>query len=187
MLCCRCRYQKGHHFGKHCDITAAHVYGGVATLDGREAPAHTNREVTCFIYLNDVAEGGETAFYQEAVHINGDGSEVIKPGKEADGDFSEEVLRIQPERGMLVMFFPTAQPPNGELPPLTAPGNQMLWPFPTEQKAFVYDDMWHTGCPAVDEKYLLAVWAWPPYVDVVKGKTYDGINREDRPTDGVIL
>eukprot|EP00037_Helgoeca_nana_P023985 m.251721 g.251721 ORF g.251721 m.251721 type:complete len:382 (+) comp26506_c3_seq27:183-1328(+) len=181
------RYQEGHHFGKHCDITAANLIDGVATLDGRSVPAHVNREVTCFIYLNDVACGGETAFYSEAVHINEDGSEVIRQGKEVDGDFSEEVVRISPQRGMLVMFFPTAQPPSGELPVLTRPGNEMVWPFKAEQTAFLHADMWHTGCSAVDEKYLLAVWAWPPYVDVVHGRTYEAIKREDRATDGIIF
>eukprot|EP00038_Savillea_parva_P019954 m.29871 g.29871 ORF g.29871 m.29871 type:complete len:325 (-) comp4639_c0_seq1:116-1090(-) len=184
------RYQKGHHFGKHCDINAANLKaseGGIVTLDGRDAPDHVNREITCFVYLNDVAHGGATAFYKEAVHINADGSEVVCPGKEVTGDLSEEVIRIKPERGLLVLFFPTAQPPSGKLPPVTAPGNQMMWPFPTKQQAFVHDDMWHMGCTAIDEKYILAVWAWPPYVDVVKGKSYDILKKEDRPTDGVIF
>mmetsp|Transcript_15369 Transcript_15369/g.39613 ORF Transcript_15369/g.39613 Transcript_15369/m.39613 type:complete len:348 (-) Transcript_15369:218-1261(-) len=181
------RYLEGHHFGKHCDLSAAHNYGGIATLDGVPAPRHCNRELTCFIYLNDVAKGGETAFYSEAVKINEDGSEVIEQGSETRGDFSHEVLRVKPEAGLLVLFFPSCQPIDGRLPEISMPGNQMMWPFPTEQQAFIHDDMWHVGRKAIDEKYILAVWSWPPYVDVVAGKTYDGIGKEDRETDGVIL
>jgi len=170
------RYQVGHQFGKHTDLSADRPLN----IDGSKPPPHTNREITCFVYLNSVKHGGSTAFYSEAVHLNRDGTKVVRQGKEMHGDCSDEVCSIRPERGMLVLFFPSANPPDGgALPELTLPGNQMLWPFADKSRtAFCYDDMWHRGSPAVDEKYLMSIWVWPPGVRAPN-------HPEERPTDGL--
>jgi hypothetical protein len=40
--------------------------------------------------------------------------------------------------------------------------------------------MWHRSYPAVDEKFLMSVWVWPPGVRAP-------VHREERATDGVVL
>eukprot|EP00038_Savillea_parva_P008724 m.178774 g.178774 ORF g.178774 m.178774 type:complete len:707 (+) comp14618_c0_seq1:242-2362(+) len=170
------RYQKGHQFGKHTDLSADRP----VNVDGSAPPPHTNREITCFVYLNTVEHGGETSFYSEAVHLNANGTKVVKQGKEMHGDLSHQVCSIRPERGMLVLFFPSANPPDGgPLPEVTLPGNQMVWPFSDPSRtAFCYDDMWHRGSEAVDEKYLMSIWVWPPSVRAPS-------HPEERSTDGI--
>lgn len=170
------RYQTGHEFGKHTDLSADRPL----QLDGRPIAAHVNREITCFVYLNSVGAGGETSFYSEAVHLNATGTRVVKQGKEMHGDLSHQVCSIRPERGMLVLFFPSANPlDDGPLPEVTLPGNQMVWPFTDPARtAFCYDDMWHRGSPAVDEKYLMSIWVWPPEVSAPH-------HSEERATDGI--
>ena len=69
------RYGRGDEFAPHQDVP-----GGPWTSSGFEA---SSRLVTVFVYLNDVARGGETRFLNTSV-------------------------RIQPRRGTAVLFFPAS-------------------------------------------------------------------------------
>ena len=70
------RYTAGQYFRAHCDEDNDGVAAPFAGFDA------SHRVCTCFVYLNDVARGGETAFVE------------LGP------------LTIRPRRGMAVVHFP---------------------------------------------------------------------------------
>ena len=134
----------------------------------------TNRELTCFMYLNDVAVGGETCWFNKR------GS--LTKQKIRDGNFCDEILRIKPVQGMLVLFYPTCQPANGVLPEIVDQTNQYMF-----RNVLYTDDMWHAGLRASDEKYLAACWIWPEAVDIQASLPYSRINTEAVETDGNVV
>ena len=134
----------------------------------------TNRELTCFMYLNDVAVGGETCWFNQR------GS--LTKQKIRDGNFCDEILRIKPVQGMLVLFYPTCQPRDGVLPAIEDQTNQYLF-----RNVLYTDDMWHAGLRASDEKYLAACWIWPQAVDIEASLPHSRINTEAVTTDGHVI
>ena len=92
------RYYKGGRFNPHGDSISMpdtdDYTTHVKTLDGSVAPSHVNREMTFFVYLRDAERGGETAFYRS--------------DHEGEQDF---YLKIKPQQGLAVLFYPTMQPP----------------------------------------------------------------------------
>jgi len=77
------RYRGGDRFGLHHDSMASSYEQGCCDCP----TSFSNRVVTTFVYLNDVATGGATRF--EALRL-------------ADG----RVLRIRPRKGMGCIHFP---------------------------------------------------------------------------------
>jgi hypothetical protein len=151
-------YQKGGKFDVHMDTygydTAA-FWMGLTSLDGGSLPDHTNRELTLFVYLNTVTHGGETAFY----------------GPDYKNSALVETFRIRPTKGLGVLFYTSLQPPSGQLPPdLSAfdfqenhtPGSMPGVPYFWSVRDYY---SLHAGLPAIDEKYILTQWIWPPNVD----------------------
>eukprot|EP00325_Prymnesiales_sp_UTEX-LB-985_P005629 CAMPEP_0174708118 /NCGR_PEP_ID=MMETSP1094-20130205/10454_1 /TAXON_ID=156173 /ORGANISM="Chrysochromulina brevifilum, Strain UTEX LB 985" /LENGTH=161 /DNA_ID=CAMNT_0015906623 /DNA_START=14 /DNA_END=499 /DNA_ORIENTATION=+ len=114
---------------------------GMVSMDGRPLPSYVNRELTLFVYLNTVDRGGETAFY----------------GMDKVSGCYEETFRVRPEQGLAVLFYVSLQPPSGDMPPdLSAYMDRQC----VRDRHSV-----HAGLPAVDDKYVLAQWIWPPNVD----------------------
>ena len=86
------------------------VPGGAWASEGFE---DSSRLATVFVYLNDVERGGETHF----VNLS---------------------LRVQPRRGLAVVFFPASVNP----------------PFKLDRR------LMHESTPAVDEKWTLTAFVW---------------------------
>lgn len=81
------RYEKGQRYGAHPDYWKV-------TKNGE---ARDNRAITCYIYLSDVEEGGETSFPRA------DGRLIPRP-------FNSETmcntgLRVRPKKRSLVIFY----------------------------------------------------------------------------------
>jgi hypothetical protein len=181
-----CRYLSGQQFEAHSDVNILeHNRTFVACqpeLNGEGAAAEepasvhacTNREITCFIYLNDVAEGGETCWFNQRASLIKDKIRL--------GDFSNEIVRIKPQKGLLVLFYPSCQPSDGTLPELVDLDNQYLF-----RDVLYTDDMWHSGLPVIDEKYLAATWIWPKHIDIVASLPGSRIHTESVSTDGVVI
>lgn len=132
------RYERDGRFSQHLDT--AGLSDEARALDwrapaGRARPQNVNVELTVFVYLNDVSEGGETVFYDDY----------------PDG---RETVRFSPRRGMAVVFFVT---PQREI-------ERCGWCH-GEASSYAYRDMLHAGLPAVDPKYLLAQWVWSADMD----------------------
>jgi len=95
------------HYAREQEFTRHFDYSGTEgsksrfkALDGRPIPRHINRDLTLFVFLNDVAEGGETAFYDAT------------KGWQA----APEYMRIKPRAGLAVLFHATVQPEDGVFP-----------------------------------------------------------------------
>lgn len=116
------------------------------------------------MFLNDVAEGGETSFY--------DGSQSWQTGP--------EYLRVQPKRGMGVLFHATVQPVDGVFPP-TASSFGARDGFKLDPYSL------HAGLPAVHEKYLLVQWIWPTYLNHDVSDLDNIYHTETRETDGLVV
>jgi hypothetical protein len=155
------RYEKGQEFTKHVD---AFEFSDVVTvedvnmIDGSTPPKWVNREISMFVYLNDVPRGGETAFYN--------GNDVY--------------MAIKPQRGLAVLFYNSLQPPSGVLPDKAE--IDKLW---HRQHNEIDTNMDHAGLPAVDEKVIYAQWIWPIGVDFDNSVLTCNHQHEARTTDGV--
>lgn len=164
--------EKGQQFSKHVD---AFEFSGVGRgqpargritgtsadvnmIDGSTPPKWVNREITMFIYLNDVPRGGETAFYN--------GNDVF--------------MTIKPQRGLAVLFYSSLQPPSGVLPDKAE--IDKLW---HRLHNMIDTNMDHAGLPAVDEKVIYAQWIWPIGVDFDNSLLTHPHQHEARTTDGV--
>lgn len=161
------KYQQGQTFSKHTDawptegapisrgwVNAKDFFGDdrrrtVGCLPALEQPNH-NTLLTCFVYLNDVAEGGCTCFPNIGIHAGRQGLNFYthpapmdsRWRHESDGSATAwdwdyrtpgtEPLRIQPECGMAVLHLCSLLPEHGGItdgntmhvaePP--APGNE---------------------------------------------------------------
>ena len=155
------------------------------------------------MYLNDVRHGGETAFYN---NMSSQAKNALRAG-----DLSSEVLRIRPERGMAVVFYPTLQPTreqvqqasantgggsdkSGGLPDIVNPDNEMRWenkhsseekPRGTIPRSQATPDMWHAGCKVLSPKQIAACWVWP--VNCNKARMPTAPTKRPCKTDGVIV
>lgn len=129
------RYQDGEQFECHSDVQLG-SRDDLFALPGQESKmtSFVNREITCFIYLNDVAEGGETAFWEER------GSRVVPLTRK--GDYSTAHTVIKPEKGLMVLFYPCLNPPSGVLPEVENSAGQYIFP---KEKSFAAEGMWHAG------------------------------------------
>ena len=156
------RYQKDEEFSLHMDPQATPI-DDMASLDGRPLPDYVNRELTLFVYLNTVAEGGETAFF----------------GWDPDSKTYFETFRVRPERGLAVLFYVSLQPPSGELP------SDLSGYMDRQCLRDRYSA--HEGRPAVDDKYLLAQWIWPVNVNRDESLRDREVSLEARTTGGPIM
>jgi len=161
------RYEEGQEFTLHTDAVCdprsmcadtSDMFGDKKqrTKGNALCPVGHNRFMTVFVYLNDVAKGGCTAFPRIGIHYGAEpGTEfydnpgplnckVDKEGHELPSDFEaslkevekrfcEPTLRFPPQRGQAVLHFPTLSPEYGG----TVDGNVM-----------------HCSEPAVDVKYI---------------------------------
>lgn len=159
-------YQREQEFTRHFDYsaTAGKKEGRFKSLDGRSIPRHVNRELTLFVFLNDVARGGETAFF--------DASTNWQTGP--------EYMRIKPERGLAVLFYATVQPDDGVFPRAAST-------FGARDGFRVDPFSLHAGLPAVDDKYLLVQWIWPGYLNHDFSDLNNIYHTETRHTDGVVV
>ena len=150
-----------------------------------------------FVYLNNVGDGGGTAFYKHRPmntnRADGDHPSRIQqvdtalrswPEAAAPMDASPRVgeyVRFQPRSGMAVVFFPTIRPP--------ADGQPVWRGFPRRdaRQTFLCDEMTHASIPAVDEKFILTQWIWPTDVDKDRSILTSGANTETVTTDGVVV
>jgi len=161
-------YGRDQEFTRHFDFSAtAGSKKRFKALDGRAIPKHVNRDLTLFVFLNDVAEGGETAFYDA--------------GTTAGWQAGPEYMRITPQAGLGVLFHATVQPPDGV-------------GFPPSASTFGARDgfrldPWslHAGRPAVDDKELLVQWIWPSYLDHDNSDRDNIYHTETKTTDGVLV
>jgi len=165
------RYTQGQEFGRHFDYQMTRPSGDqdpgsfvVDTHDGRVAPEFVNRELTLFIYLNDVEKGGETSFYDLDPKTH-------KPN-------GATLFSVKPERGMAVLFYATLQPPDGKFPEGLC--------YNAHNKCYMDPQSYHAGLPAVDEKYIISLWSWPPFVNRDASLTGVPATHEAKATDGTL-
>ena len=158
-------YQQDQEFTRHFD------YSGTAgdkrrfkALDGRAMPKHVNRDLTLFVFLNDVAEGGETTFYDAS----------------KNWQTAPEFLRIKPQHGLAVLFYATVQPEDGVFPPEASS-------FGARDGFKVDPFSLHAGLPTVQDKYLLVQWIWPIYLNHDVSDLTNIYHTETRETDGVVI
>jgi len=159
------------HYARDQEFTRHFDYSGTAgaksrfkALDGRPIPRHVNRDLTLFVFLNDVADGGETAFYDAT---NG-------------WQAAPEYIRIRPERGLAVLFHATVQPEDGVFPRAASS-------FGTRDGFRVDPHSLHAGLPAVQDKYLLVQWIWPTYLNHDTSDLDNIYHTETKATDGVVI
>ena len=119
---------------------------------------------TLFVFLNDVAEGGETAFYDASKNWQA----------------APEYMRIKPERGLAVLFYSTVQPSDGAFPRAAST-------FGARDGFRVDPFSLHAGLPAVQDKYLLVQWIWPTYLDHDISDLDNIYHTETKATDGVVV
>lgn len=168
------RYTQGQEFARHFDYQIYQMTKPsgdqdpgsfvVDTHDGRVAPEFVNRELTLFIYLNDVEKGGETSFYDLDPKTH-------KPN-------GATLFSVKPERGMAVLFYATLQPPDGKFPEGLC--------YNAHNKCYMDPQSYHAGLPAVDEKYIISLWSWPPFVNRDASLTGVPATHEAKATDGTL-
>ena len=97
------RYFESQHYSAHHDFFDPGDYGGAIGSSSRERGLASNRLATVFFYLNDVEEGGETAFPRAG-------------GGEQPRDFRNchqpGWLNVRPSKRRVVIFY--SMLPSGE-------------------------------------------------------------------------
>jgi len=163
-------YQQDQEFTRHFDFSATSGRKSrFKALDGRDIPKHVNRELTLFVFLNDVAEGGETAFYDASTS--------------GGWQSAPEYLRVRPERGLAVLFYATVQPPDSIVPVRFPPAASS---FGARDGFRVDPFSLHAGLPAVEDKYLLVQWIWPRWLNHDISDLDNIYHTETKACDGVV-
>merc|ERR1712073_148489 len=88
-------------------------------------PEHTNRDITIYIYLNNVWEGGSTVFFRTEGDWCWDRERRVK--EKGYEDSEDVVYKVLPEVGKAVIFFPTIQPRSGVMPDIWNAGHKSAW------------------------------------------------------------
>lgn len=133
------KYDEGGHYGAHLDAWPQNPVRGPK-----------NRFITLLIYLNDVEEGGETAF-----PVAGDDVSVDPSAPFQVHECTDVPLKVEPKKGRAVLFYNLK-------PPLHMLGRRDL-------------NSRHTGCPVKKgHKWIANLWYWNMYSNYHEYRRFTG-------------